>query len=112
MSQAVGDGPAAHSGLVDLKAQTAMNFRGGQAVRSRRTGRKEFAHECFRALRPIRRVIAARMTRSPAVLLTPGGGTEIIGVKFVETGAAQSEFFGCQSCGQFAAPKGGEDFTN
>ncbi len=75
-------------------------------------GRKEFAHECFGSGRPIRRVIAARMTWSPAMLLMSGSGTQVMGIKFVEAGSTQSEFFCGGRGGQFAAPKGGENFTN
>lgn len=112
MSQIVGDGPPANGGRIDLKAQAAMNFGGGKAVRSRRTNRQEFAHEPFSALRPVRRVIAARTPRSPAVMLMPGSGTEVIGIELVETGATQPEFFGGDRGGQFAAPKGGQDLTD
>ena len=57
MSQFVGDGPAAHRGRVDLKIQAAVNFRGGEAVRSRRTSREQFAHERFNARGPIRGMV-------------------------------------------------------
>ena len=112
MSQLVGHGPSAHGGGVNLKTQATMNFGGGKAVRSRRAGGQEFAHECFGALGPVRRVIAARLTRSPAMLLMSGSGTQVIGIKFVEAGSAQSELFGGQGSGQFAASKSGENFTN
>ena len=112
MSQIVGDGPPANGGRIDLKAQAAMDFGSGKAVRSRRASRQEFAHECFGALRPVRRVIATRMTGSPAVLLIPGSGTKVIGIELVETGATQSEFFCGDRAEQFAAPKGGQDFTD
>ena len=57
VGQMVGEGPPADGGRVDWKAQTAMNFGGRKAIRSRWTDRKEFANECFSALRPVRGVI-------------------------------------------------------
>ena len=112
VSQIMGDGPPADGGRVDLKSKPTINFGGGKAVRSRRAGGKELAHECFNALGPVRGVITTRMARYPTMLLMPSGGPQIIGIKFVETGAAQPEFFGGGGGGQFAVPKGGEDFAD
>jgi len=112
MSQSVSDGPAAHGGRVQLKIQAAMHFGSREAVRSRWSGQKEFAHERFCVWRPVGRVIAARVAGSPERFLMSGGITEVAGIKFVETGATQSELFCGGGGGEFAAPKGGQDFTD
>jgi len=63
-------------------------------------------------LGPVWGMIAARMAWGPEVLLMSGSSTQVIGIKFVEAGSTYSEFFGGNSAGQFAVPKGGENFTN
>ena len=57
-------------------------------------------------------MIPARMTGSPVVLLMSGSGPQVIGIKLVETSAAQAQLFGGGGGGQFMAPKSGKDLTD
>lgn len=65
VSQVVGDGPPANGGWIDLKIEAAMNLGSGKTVGSRRTSRKEFAHEGFDALGPIGGMITTGMAGTP-----------------------------------------------
>ena len=112
VSQSVGDRPATHRGRVHGNTQTAMNLGSGETVRSWGSSRKQFADERFRARGPAGSMIAARMAWSPGLSAALGGGTEVVGVKFVKSGASQVEFIGGGGGRQFATAKSGENFTN
>lgn len=97
---------------VQRAAQTAVDFRGGKAIRRGRLDREEFAQERFDPCGPERRVIAARSAGGPGVLAMVSGGPEITGLKFVEASAAQAERFCGGGGGDFVAPERGQDFAD
>jgi hypothetical protein len=112
MGQIVGQGPSANGGWVDLKIETAMNFRGCKAVGSRGTSREQFTHERFNARRPIGGMIATGMAGSPEVVLIFGSGPQVIGIKLVEPGAAQVQLLSGGRGGQLITTKSGKDFPD
>ena len=112
MRQLVGDGPAAHGGGIDLETEAAVDFGGGAAIGGGWFRGEQFAQEGFDAGGPVGRVIAARNAGRPELRLRARDGAEIIGVEFVEAGAAEAEFFGGDGGGDFVAPEGGEEFAD
>lgn len=112
MGELVGDGPAAHGGGIDLAAQAAVDFGGGAAIGRGGLGGEQFAQERLDAGGPGRRVIAAGSAGRPEGCRRAGGGAEIIGIEFVEAGAAQTELFGGAGGGNFVAAEGGEQFAD
>jgi hypothetical protein len=88
MRQLVGDGPAAHGGGINVETEAAVDFGGGAAIRRGWLGGEQFAQERLDAGGPDGRVIAARSAGRPERRLRARDGAEIIGVEFVEAGAA------------------------
>ena len=78
----------------------------------RRLGGQQFAQERLNPHRPVRRMIPTGSARLPAGGLATGGGAQVIGVEFVEPGAAQPEFFGGVRRGKFFPAKGGQHLTD
>jgi hypothetical protein len=89
-----------------------MDFRGREAVGRGRFDREEFAQEGFDARRPLGGVIPAGGPGRPEVGLRAGNGAEIVGVEFVEAGAAEAELLRGGGGGEFASPEGREDFAD
>jgi len=91
MGQVVLDGPMADLSPIDLEVAFAQHLAGSKAV-----GRRGFTGESFAQKRlhfdePTGRVIAARNAWPPGGLLMKGTGLEVIGVDFIETGAAKAQ---------------------
>ena len=57
-------------------------------------------------------MIATRMARSPGLSVSSGGGVQVVGVEFVESGASQVEFLCGGGSRQFATAKSSENFTD
>jgi hypothetical protein len=89
-----------------------MDFGGGAAIGRGRFRGEQFAQERFDGDGPDGRVIAARSAGRPERRLRARGGAEIIGVEFVEAGAAEAEFFGGDGGGDFVAAESGEEFAD
>ena len=112
VGQLMCDGPAAHGGRVHFQVQAAMDFGGGKAIRSGRSGREELAQERFDLGGPVRCMIATGRAGSPAVWVLVSGGAEVIGIQLVEARAAQPKHLGGGHSGDFTATERGQNFTN
>ena len=112
MRQLVGDGPAAHRSRVNVETEAAVDFGGGAAIGRGWFRGEQFAQERLDAGGPDGRVIAARSAGRPERRLRARSGAEIIGVEFVEAGAAEAEFFGGDGSGDFVAAESGEEFAD
>ena len=112
MSQVLSPSPTTDGGRIDDTVQAAVNFGGGEAIGSRRFGREQLAQEWFHSHGPVGGMIAAGGAWRPEFPTGVGGSVEVVAVQLIESGAAQAEFFGGSSGGDFVAAKGGEDFTD
>ena len=110
-SESVGEGKAADGGGIDLQIEAASDLAGGEAVAGGRAGGEQLAQQRLNGGGPGRGVIAAGDARLPAVSLTARTGTKVVGIEFVETGAAEAEFGGGGGAGQLTGAEGGEDFA-
>jgi len=112
VSQMMSQGPAAHGGGVDPDAQAAVDFGGGEAIGRGRLGGEQFAQEGFGTVGPDRRVVPAGNARRPTVLVVMRGGTEIIGIQFVEASATQAEFIRGGAGRDLVAAESSQDFAD
>jgi hypothetical protein len=93
-SQFVLEGPAADAGTVGFEVETTMEFAGDGAVGGGRFGSEELGDQGGDFGWPIRVVIATGAAWGPGLRVAGHAGAQVIGVKFVEAGARQSQFVG------------------
>jgi len=99
-------------GRVYCEAQAAVNFGGGKTIRRGRLGREEFAPERFDVCGPVWRMIVARSTGRPGILMVGCNGAARVSVEFVAARTAQAERFGGGDCRDFTATKSGHEFAD
>ena len=78
--QLLHEGPAADGRAIEFERMTAMHFRSGEAVGSRRVGTQQLAQQSEDQRRPLGETVAARTPRLPVALRALGTGAQIGGV--------------------------------
>jgi len=90
----VGDGPAADTGAVGFKVETAEQFTGDGTVGTRRFYGEQFGGQSDRFSRPVGVMIATGEAGRPRIGATLGAGGQILGAELVVAAQADAQFEG------------------
>jgi len=90
----VGDGPAADTGAVGFKVETAEQFTGDGTVGTRGFYGEQFGGQSDRLSRPVGVMIATGEAGRPRIGATLGAGGQILGAELVVAAQADAQFEG------------------
>ena len=93
-SQLVLDGPASDTSPVGFELKAAKQFAGGGAVGGRRLGSQQLPEQFGGFGGPVRPMLATGDAWYPSIGASLRASAQITAVKFVETSAGETQFFG------------------
>ena len=111
-SEAFPQSPSAHRRAVEGEVMAAEGFGGGEAVGTRRSGRKKLAQRGRHGRGQRCAMVAARSRRTPGGRVAFGAGGEVRRKEFIEAGATQAEIGESLGDGEFLSTKAARDIPD